>query len=107
MDEHWSSVFKALLTMCADGMSSEDSEIPVTGGTHLRKRNAIWRSKELQGFLRTIRSHMTYNICLIYAAQDQPLPSRRAAPACLAATFYDQVYVAGLSTAARAQLNIQ
>jgi len=45
---HWDNVFKALLIMRADGMSSEDSEIPPLGGTLLRRRTAAWRSKMLQ-----------------------------------------------------------
>lgn len=93
--------------MRADGMSSEDSQTPVTGGVLLRKRSAAWRSKALQEFLRFVRLHMAYGIHLVYVAQEQPPPGRRAAPAGLAAELYDQEYVKGLSVAARAQLNIQ
>jgi len=36
------NAFRNLLIMCADGMSSEDSEYPTTGGILLRKRRAVW-----------------------------------------------------------------
>ncbi len=99
---HWDNVFKALLIMHADGMSSEDSEIPPLGGTLLRRRTAAWRSKMLQDFLMHIRSHLKHVTHVAYEAQDQPLLSRRPAPAGLTANFYDEAYVNGLSIAARA-----
>jgi hypothetical protein len=107
-DVVWDNAFKGLLIMHADGMSSEESDVPVAGGKLLTKRKAAWRSKGLQDFLRTVRSHMKVGIQLAYAAQDdEPLLGTRPAPAGLEAPFYDEEYVMGLSIAAREDLNMQ
>jgi len=97
----------ALLIMRADGMSSEDSEVPATGGIILRKRKPVWRSKELQDFLQAVRSHIGHVTQLGYAEQGEPCLSTRPAPSCLPANCYDEQYVQGLSISAREQLNMK
>lgn len=106
-DVVWDNAFMTLLVMFADGMSSEESEIPVAGGILLKKRTATWRSKGLQDFLKTVRSHMKVGISLAYAEQEEPLLGMRPAPAGLAAAFYDEEYVKGLSITAREDLTMQ
>ena len=93
--------------MRADGMSSEDSECPTTGGILLRKRKAVWRSRELQEFLKAVRLSMGQLILLPYAEQDEPLLGMRPAPPGLSATLYDPEYVRNLSITAREQLNVK
>jgi len=103
----WDNAFKNLLIMRADGMSSEDSEIPITGGGLLKKRKAVWRSRELREFLKVVRSNMGLVIQVPYAEQVEPLLSMRPAPAGLSINLYDAEFVRKLSTAAREQLNVQ
>jgi hypothetical protein len=103
----WDNATKALLTMCADGMSNEDSDRPLTGGVLLRKRKVVWRSREPQSFLRSVRFHMGHQMSAVYADQDDPLIGIRPAPPCLPENFYDQEYVKGLSISAREQLNMK
>ncbi len=103
----WTNAFSTLLTMRADGMSSEDSDIPVTGGLLLKKRKAVWRSKQLQDFLKALKPQIACVIHLPYAELAEPLPSRRPAPPGLVANFYDSEYLKNLSPAAREQLKLK
>ena len=86
--------------MHADGMSSEDSETPVTGGLLLKKRKAVWRSKELQDFLKAVKPQIESVIQLPHAELAEPLPG-------LSAHFYDPEYLKNLSPAAREQLKLK
>ena len=88
-------------------MSSEESCTPDTGGILLKKRKVVWRSKQLQGFLKTVRSHMAHTIKLPYADLDKPILSMRPAPAGLTVNFYDPDYLMNLSNTAREQLDVQ
>ena len=103
----WGHIFSTLLAMHADGMSSEDSESPVTGGLLLKKRKAVWRSKELQDFLKEVQPQIKSVINIPYAELPEPLPSRRPAPPGLTSNFYDPEYLENLSPAAREQLNLK
>ena len=101
----WDNVFGALQTMRADGMSSEDSDTPLSGGVVLRKRNAAWRSEQLQDFLDAVRLHNGLAIEVPYV--DKGSPGMRPAPAGLSAAFYAPEYLMGLSPTAREELNIK
>lgn len=103
----WGHIFSTLLAMRADGMSSEDSERSVTGGLLLKKRKAVWRSKELQDFLKKMQPQIKSVIDLPYVELPEPLPSRRPAPPGLTSNFYDPEYLKNLSPVAREQLNLK